>query len=77
MRIRMARDLMTVIYEERAYFLGMNAFGFGITEVFGIEIEGAFHAVFVEKLNEASVLRTTVVIAEGQRVAFTVFESVE
>jgi hypothetical protein len=76
-RIRMASDLMSVIHEERAYFFRMNALGFGIAEVFGVEVKGAFHAVFVEKLNEASVLRTAVVVAECERVAFAVLESVE
>ena len=77
MRIRMTCDFMTVIYEKGTYLLGVNALGFGITEVFGIEIEGAFHAVFVEKLNESSVLRTAVIVTEGQRVAFAILESVE
>jgi hypothetical protein len=77
MRIRVASDLVSVVDEKRADLLGVNAAGFGIAKIFGIEVEGAFHAVFVEKLNEASVLRTAVVVAEGESIAFAVLESVE
>ena len=76
-RIRVASDLMSVIDEKRTDLLGVNAAGFGIAKIFGIEVEGAFHAVFVEELNETSVLRTAVVIAECQSVAFAILESVK
>jgi hypothetical protein len=77
MRIRVASDLVSVVDEKRADLLGVNAAGFGIAKIFGIEVEGAFHAVFVEELNETSVLRTAVVIAECERVALAILESVK
>ena len=77
MRIRMTSNFMTVIHEKRTYFFGMDAFGFGIAKIFGIEVERTFHTVFVEKFNESSVLCTTVVITERQGIAFTVFKSVK
>jgi hypothetical protein len=77
MRVCVASDFVSVIDEERTNLLGMNAAGFGIAKILRVEVEGAFHAVFVEKLNEASVLRTAVVVAEGQRIAFAILESVK
>ena len=71
------RVLRSITPEKRTDLLGVNAAGFGIAKIFGIEVEGAFHAVFVEELNETSVLRTAVVIAECQSIAFAILESVK
>jgi hypothetical protein len=77
MRIRMTSNLVSVVNEERADLLGMNTLGFGIAEILGIEVKGTLHAVFIEKLHKSSILRTSVVIAERERIAFAVLESVK
>jgi hypothetical protein len=76
-RICVGCDLVSVINKKGTNLLGMNTLGFGIAEILGIEVKGTLHAVFIEKLHKSSILRTAVVIAERERIAFAVLESVK
>ena len=69
--------VVTPEYNLPYYGQSVDNLAYVVAKIFGIEVKGAFHAVFVEKLNKTSVLRTAVIIAERERIALTVLESVE
>jgi hypothetical protein len=70
-RVRVASDLVSVINEERTDLLGMDALGFGIAEVFGIEVKGAFHAVTVAYFGQTNVSANTVIVTECDGLGFS------